>query len=187
MGWLAKRRARFAETHPGARKVSGHAGEYDFPYISYDESGAAMLLELCSLLAVVAGMGVAFVLLHDADSPLPVLIYGLCILAVNRAFALLAKAVNNAQVRSRIANNTEYAREFAVKYPAQAHICEELNAGYAANPDAEPEEVTRARITANMNSTTKKMRRLGHALFALFFLMSAALIGFIVWAYRETT
>ena len=182
------RRLRFGNTHLGAQKCSGNAGSLDFPYIAYHESGAANYLELTSILAVIAGMGLMFVLLNSEKNSFgDYCLFALGIFAVNRAFALLARTINNAQVRSRIARDEQYAREFAVKYPEQAYICRELNEMYAVNPDAVPEDELRAAIEEKEIAESTKVRIIGYILFAFFLLLSAAFIGFLIWAFRETT
>ena len=74
-----------------------------------------------------------------------------------------------------------------MKYPEQAHICRELNEMYAANPDAVPEEEIRAEIEAKEIAGSTGIRIAGYVLFAFFLLLSAAFIGFLIRAYRETT
>ena len=149
---------------------------------------AAGFLELGSILAVIAGMGLMFVLLDsEKNSFSDYCLFALGIFAGNRAFALLAWKVNNAQVRCRITRDEQYAREFAVKYPEQAYICRELNEMYAANPDAVPEDEIRAEIERKEITETTSVRIVGYILFAFFFLLSAAFIGFLIWAFRETS
>ena len=113
-----RRRIRFGASHPGAVRRSGNAGGYDFPYIAYHESFAADCLEITSIIAVVIGMGLMYALLDSEQNSLSDYgLFALGIFAVNRAFALSARAVNNASVKKRIASDIDYAREFAVKYP----------------------------------------------------------------------
>lgn len=151
-----QKRIRFGNTHPGAKQRSGSAGTIDYPYIAYNECGAAMLLELCSVLSVIAGLGLVSVLLGGRNAALSdYLLAAGGILLVNRAFAVLAKYVNNAQVRKRIAADTDYAYEFAYKYPEQAHLCTELNPCYAANPDAVPAEQIREKLEQEANGFEK--------------------------------
>ena len=183
-----KRRIRFGNMHLGAFRCSGFAGGYDFPYIAYHESFAADCLEITSIIAVVIGMGLMYVLLGSEKNSLSdYCLFALGIFAVNRAFALSARAVNNASVKKRIASDVDYARIFAVKYPEQAHICRALNEIYAANPDAVPEEVIRARIAAKETANSRTARKIGYVLFVFFLLLSAALTVFLIWAFCETT
>ena len=117
---LKQKRIRFGNTHLGAQQRSGSAGTTDYPYIAYNECGAAMLLELCSILSVIAGLGLMYALSGSRNSSLSdYLLYAGGILLFNRGFAVAAKLVNNAQVRKRIVNDTDYAYEFAYKYPEQ--------------------------------------------------------------------
>lgn len=183
-----RRRLRFGASHLGAVRRSGNAGGYDFPYIAYHESFAAECLELTSIIAVVAGLGLMYVLLSSEQNSLSDYgLFALGIFAVNRAFALSARAVNNASVKRRIASDIDYAREFAVKYPEQAYICRELYEHYAANPDAVPADEIRRRYEARECGEQRKVRIFGYVLFILFLLLSAAFTGFLIWAYCETT
>ncbi len=182
-----KKRMRFGQTHLGASRCSGNAGEYSYPYIAYHESGAANYLELGSILSVIIGMGMMYVFFDNAEGFVCAAKWAAGIFLVYRALALAARGGNNASVKKRIAADVEYAMEFAVKYPEQAALCRELNETYAVHADAFPEEEIRARIAEKEKSETHRLRMIGYALFGLFLLLSAALIGFFIWAYRETT
>lgn len=183
-----QKRIRFGNTHLGAKRRSGSAGTIDYPYIAYHECGTAMLLELCSILSVIAGLGLIYVLLGSEKNVLSdYLLAAGGILLVNRAFAVSAKYVNNAQVKKRIISDTDYAYEFAYKYPEQAHICTELNPAYAANPDAVPAEEIREKLEREANGFERTRRILCAAGLGFLFLVLLAAIVFCVWVYRETT
>ena len=183
-----ERRCRFGNTHPGAVRRSGMAGTIDYPYIAYNECGAAMLLELCSIFSVIAGLGLIYVLLGSGKSRLSdYLLAAGGILLVNRAFAVSAKHVNRAQVRKRIAADTDYAYEFAYKYPEQAHICAELNPCYAADPDAVPVEAIREKLEREANGFEKTRKIICAAGLGFLFLVLVAAILFFAWVIRETT
>ncbi len=183
-----QKRSRFGSTHPGAVRHSGRAGTVDYPYIAYNECGAAMLLELCSVFSVIAGLGLIYVLLGGGKYMLSdYLLAAGGILLVNRAFAAAAKYVNNAQVRKRIAADTDYAYEFAYKYPEQAHICAELNPCYAANPDAVPAEAIREKLEREANGSEKTRKIICAAGLGFLFLVLVAAILFFAWIIRETT
>ena len=183
-----RKRIRFGNTHLGAKLRSGNAGTIDYPYIAYNECGIAMLLELCSILSVIGGLGLIYVLLGGGE-------YGLSdyllaaggILLVNRIFAVSAKYVNNAQVKKRIVNDTDYAYEFAYRYPEQAHICRELNPAYAANPDAVPAEQIRERLRQRADGSETARKIICAAGLGFLFLVLLAAIAFCMWVYRETT
>ena len=185
---LKQKRIRFGNTHLGAQQRSGSAGTTDYPYIAYNECGAAMLLELCSILSVIAGLGLMYALSGSRNSSLSdYLLYAGGILLVNRGFAVAAKLVNNAQVRKRIVNDTDYAYEFAYKYPEQAHICRELNPAYAANPDAVPADEIREKLTREKKDFEPKRKIICAAGLGFLALALIAMIVFCVWAYRETS
>ena len=109
------------------------------------------------------------------------------ILLVNRIFAVSAKYVNNAQVKKRIVNDTDYAYEFAYRYPEQAHICRELNPAYAANPDAVPAEQIRERLRQRADGSETARKIICAAGLGFLFLVLLAAIAFCMWVYRETT
>ena len=183
-----KKRIRFGNMHLGAKQRSGSAGTIDYPYIAYNECGAAMLLELCSILSVIAGLGLVFVLLGGRNAVLSdYLLAAGGMLLVNRAFAASAKYVNNAHVKKRIVSDTDYAYEFAYKYPEQAHLCTELNPCYAANPDAVPAEKIREKLEQEANSFEKTRKIICVAGLGFLFLVLAAAVIFCVWVWRETT
>ena len=184
---LEQRRIRFGNTHLGAKRASGNAGTFDFPYISYSESNAAGWLEVCSILSVIFGMGLMYTMLQNAEGFAPYLWFAAGIFLVNRAFALLAWKVNNVQVRRRIVNDTDYAFEFAYKYPEQAHICGELNPAYAANPDAVPAEQIREKLRQESRSFDRTRRLICIAGLSLLVLILIGAIIFCRWVIRETS
>lgn len=194
MGWLNRRQmrlneksVRFGNTHLGAERKTGSAGQTEYPYIAYRESNAAAWLELCSILSVVCGMGLLFVLPDSKkDSPAEILLFAAGMIVVNRLFAVLARLVNNAQVRKRIVNDTDYAYVFAYKYPAQAHVCAELNPAYAANPDAVPAEQIRQKLEQERNDSEKTRRIILAAGLGFLVLVLIAAILFFAWVIRET-
>lgn len=176
---------RFAETHLGAKRMTGTAGTYSYPYIAYRESNSAAFLELCSVLAVIAGLGLMFAL-HDSEKGFScVLLRAAEIFLANRLFAVLARIVNNAAVRRRIINDTDYAYRFAAKYPAQAHICCELNMVYAANPDAVSPEELRAMIADEPHISEKLRKTILIGSLSFLGLVCIGLIAFVLWAMHE--
>lgn len=182
---LRERDAQFRETHLGAERTSGDTGRISYPYIAYHESGAAAFLELCSILSVIFGMGLMAVLLHNSDGILPYLIFLAGIVLVNRIFAVTARIVNNADVRRKISRDTEYARYFAMKYPAQARMCAELNDAYACNPDAELTLDTRMRQKADAQRDDKIKTIITAASLSFLGLMFLAMMAFCFWAMHE--
>ena len=186
----AQRTDRFGSTHLGAARVSGQAGTHSYPYIAYRESNAAAFLELLSIIAVIIGLGgmlYGSLMLTENGLSLPdVLKWAAGIFLANRAFALLAWKVNNARVRRRIINDSEYAYYFAWKYPAQAHICKELNPVCAANPDTYPEAYFLQKEAERAKKDAPAIRLIG--ILGIGFLVAAAiaLIAFCLWVKRET-
>ena len=180
-----KKKIRFGKTHLGAERMSGRAGTHEFPYIAYHECNAAAVLELCSLLSVIFGMGLMLAKYDNAQGLRPVLFWAAGILAVNRVFAVSAKLINNAVVRHKLVNDSDYARKFAVKYPEQAQICRELNMAFDANPDAVPEEEIRGKIAEEpqMPETTRKIILIVSLSFLGLVLLG--LMAFCLWAMHE--
>ena len=189
MSRSANRAQRFGDTHLGASKASGRAGTYDYPYIAYHESNAAAVLELLSIISVIAGMGAMLFVSFRTEGGLSlaaVVKWAIGIFLANRAFALLAWKVNNVQVRNRIVNDTEYACYFAWKYPAQAHICEELNPAYAANPDTYPEAHFLQKQAEQAKKDAPVIRWIGILGIGFLVIAAIAFIAFIIWVKHET-
>ncbi|MBQ8922648.1 MAG: hypothetical protein IJ060_10920 [Oscillospiraceae bacterium] len=134
-----RKNARFAERHLGARQYTGNAGTISYPYTAYRESGWGAFLELFSILAFIAGAGAGFVMLSDAGHLWQVFAVLAALFIGKLLLSELARIVNNAHVRYKIRHHADYAEYFAFMYPAQEHLCRELNEIYAANPDADPE------------------------------------------------
>ena len=186
---LTEKEKRFAKRHPGAVRKTGNAGTYAYPYIAYQESGAAAALEIASILAVVIGMGaIAALFFHTGTSPSLGLVLdrAACILAFNRLAAWLARKINYMQVRRRIVNDTDYAYYFAWKYPEQADVCSDLNAAYAANPDAVPAERFLQQEQENLRKEAPLKKWICIFGLGFLFLAAIALIAFCVWVKHET-
>ena len=176
---------RFDETHLGAARASGSTGSFSYPYIAYHESGIAAFLELCSILSVIFGMGLMLVCLHNGEG-LPVyLVWIAGIALVNRIFAISARHVNNADVRRKISRDAEYARYFAMKYPAQAQLCAALNDAYACNPDAPPALDTRMQQAADAKRDDRIKKIITVVSLSFLSVIFLALMAFCFWAWHE--
>ena len=182
---LRQREAKFRARHLGAERATGSTGRDSYPYIAYHESHAAAVLELCSVLSVIFGMGLMIVLPTEDSAAWSYLAWVIGLVLLNRMLALLARIVNDVQVRHKISTDAEYARYFAAKYPGEAQLCAELNEIYALNPDAVPPEQILAKRQPEPQREARFKRIITAASLSFLLLMFFALMAFCVWAMKE--
>ncbi|MBR6106707.1 MAG: hypothetical protein IKQ39_01735 [Oscillospiraceae bacterium] len=178
---VARKNARFSERHLGAVQHMGSAGTISYPYIGYRESGWGAFLEIFSIIAFIVGCGIAFVLLGHAKSVVYVFIALGVLIAGKMLLSELARLVNNAHVRHKIRQNSDYAEYFAVTYPEQVHLCRKLNEIYAASSDAAPAERVQLQMKLEERDDTRIKKVI--LVLGLGFLFAAliALIAGCIW------
>ena len=126
--------ARFQARHLGA--APGSLSNFFTP--SYRESETADQLIYLSFLSIWIIIPliliIAISLKFRGLGGLMLLCAALCV-GISRGLILAARYVNNADVRRKIRESVTYAQYFAVKYPAQAQLCEQLNPDFSPDFD----------------------------------------------------
>ena len=186
--WRNRRREQFQRRYPGAVRQYIDIGQGGFFITAYRESNLAAFLELCSILSVIAAVGLTFVYLrdHPPENKWMVLLCVPAVLCSGMPFKWLARAANSVIVRNRIRKDNDYAYYFAWKYPDQKNLCEELNMQYAAYPDAVPETVFLEQEARQKQKDEPLRKILCTGGIGILAAVAVGFVLFCLWVRRET-